>query len=215
MTDETNVAEQPETDEIDYKAKYEEAQKNIAGLLSKKDELMAETKAAKEEKRKQENLATQAKQEQLDIAQKNGEFEKLWKQEQQEKEKALQDLQTSRQERRNEKINLSAMKIAVDLAKGDANKAELLSDFLARSIGKVADEFGHIDADILSSVRTQFETDKKYSPLIGGNQSVGSGAPGNTRGAQQDVKTITRSEFDTMPHAARSKFFSNGGKLTD
>lgn len=208
------VAEQPEVAEVDYKAKYEEAQKNIEALAAKKEELLKETKQAKEEKRKQADLAEQAKQQQLEVAQKNGEFEKLWKQEQQEKEKALQELQSSRKERRDEKINLAAMKVAVDLAKGDANKAELLSEFLARSISNVADEYGHVDGDVLSSVRTQFETDKKYAPLLGGNQSVGSGAPGNTRSAQQQTKTITRSEFDSLDHFARKKFLK-GGKVID
>ncbi len=196
----TNVAEQqPET--IDYKAKYEEAQKSIEALASKKEELLKETKQAKEEKRKQVEL-------QLEVAQKNGEFEKLWKQEQQEKEHALKELQLSRQERRDEKINLAAMKVAVDLAKGDANKAELLSEFIAKSIGKVADEYGQVDNDLLSSVRTQFETDKRYSPLLGGNQSNGSGAQGNTRSASVASKTLNRDEFSKLSSPAQSEFMS-------
>lgn len=194
-----------EQEVIDYKAKYEEAQKSIEALASKKEELLKETKQAKEEKRKQIEIADQERQQQLEVAQKNGEFEKLWKQEQQEKEKALQELSVSRRERRDEKINLAAMKVAVDLAKGDADKAELLSDFIAKSISKVADEYGQIDSDLLSSVRTQFETDKKYSPLLGGNKSVGSGAQGNTRGASVKT-TLDRAAFEKMGSKAKSEF---------
>jgi hypothetical protein len=214
---ETNVAEQQQ-DVVDYKSKYEEAQKAIEALAAKKEELLKETKNAKEEKRKQAELAEQARQEQLEVAQKNGEFEKLWKQEQQEKERVLQELQNSRKERRDEKINLAAMKVAVDLAKGDADKAELLSEFVAKSIGKVADEYGQVDNDLLSSVRTQFETDKRYTPLLGGNKSVGSGAQGNTRSASVKT-TLDRAAFDQLSPKAKAEFAakvrSGSASLTD
>ncbi len=78
------VAEQHE-EIIDYKAKYEEAQKSIEALASKKEQLLNETKKAKEERARQAAAAELARKEQLEVAQKNGEFEKLWKQEQQEK----------------------------------------------------------------------------------------------------------------------------------
>lgn len=212
---ENQVVEQKEVEVIDYKAKYEEAQKAIEALASKKEELLKETKAAKEEKRRQAEEAEQAKRKNLEIAEKNGEFEKLWKQAQEEKEQIRNELLMSKKERRDEKVNLAAMKIAVDLAKGDANKAELLSEFLARSIGKVADEYGNLDNDVLASVRTQFETDKKYAPLLGGNLSVGSGATGNTRSAPNNPKTLSRSEFESLDPVSRQKFFSKGGKLID
>ncbi len=198
----SDVAEQP-VPEIDYKAKYEEAQKAIESLASKKEELLKETKQAKEEKRKQIEASEQVR---LETAQKNGEFEKLWKQEQQEKEEALKELKISRQERRDEKINLAAMKVAVDLAKGDANKAGLLSEFVAKSIGKVADEYGQVDEDLLSSVRTQFESDSRYSPLLGGNQSNGSGAQGNPRSASGANKTLNRADFSKLDPKAQSEF---------
>lgn len=199
--------------EVDYKAKYEEAQKSIDALAAKKDELLSETKKHQEEKRNQAAIADQAKQEQLKESEKKGEFEKLWKIAQEEKETLRQELSNSKKDRRDEKVSLAAMKIAIDLAKGNANKAELLSEFLAKSIGKVADEYGNLDSDLLSSVRTQFETDKKYTPLLGGNQSVGSGAPGNTRGAQQTAKTLSREEFDSLDQSSRTKFFKDKGKL--
>jgi hypothetical protein len=219
---ENNVAEQQDVSmEIDYKAFYEEHKDVLAdypGLVKKNKELMAETKQAKEEKRRQAEAAEEAKRKQLEVAQKNGEFEKLWKQEQQEKEKVLQELQNSRKERRDEKINLAAMKVAVDLAKGDANKAELLSEFVAKSIGKVADEYGQVDESLLSSVRTQFETDKRYAPLLGGNKSVGSGAQGNTRSASVTT-TLDRASFDQLSPKAKAEFAakvrSGNATLTD
>jgi len=207
------VAEQQETevDKVDYKSMYEEAQKSIEALSAKKDELLKETKQAKEEKRRQAELAEQAKKQQLEVAEKNGEFEKLWKQAQEEKETIQNELLNSRKERRDEKINLAAMKVAVDLAKGDPNKAELLSDFLARSIGKVANEFGQVDDEVLSSVRKQYETDSKYSPLLGGNKSVGSGAQGNTRSASVN-NTLTRADFNALSLEKRTEFMGKVAK---
>lgn len=208
--------EQPEVNEVDnLRQQLADAQKAIEALANKKDELLKETKAAKEERRRQAELADQAKQEQLATAQKNGEFEKLWKQEQEEKAALKEQLNTDRKERRNEKVGLSAMRLAVDMAKGDASKAELLSTFLANSISNLADDFGNVDEDTLISVRKQFEADKKYSPLLGGNLSNGGSATGNTRSANQTTQTATRDDFNAMSHEARRQFFSKGGKLTD
>ena len=176
----------------------EESKKTIDSLVSKKDQLLNETKAAKEEKRRQAELAEQAKREQLSIAEKNGEFEKLYKQAQEEKQSLAEQLHKDRQERRNEKINVEAIRMANDLAKGDAYKAELLSNFIAGSLGKLADDYGRVDGDVLHSIKAQFETDKKYAPLLGGSQAVGGSAPGNTRSAGNSVNEITLDQFSKL-----------------
>lgn len=214
-TSSENEVKEVAVPEVDYKSKWEEAQRSIEALAAKKDELLNETKRNKEERRLQAELADQAKHEQLRESEKKGEFEKLWKQAQEEKDSLKQLLANTQKERRDDKISNYAMKVALDLAKGDAYKAELLSEFVARSIGKVADEYGHIDSDVLSSVRTQFETDNKYAPLLGGNQSVGSGAPGSTRSAPQKNTTLTRAEFESLDQPSRTKFFKSKGKLQD
>jgi len=206
MNEESQVEIQEESIET-LKSQLAEAQKAIESLASKKDELLKETKAAKEEKRKQADLVQVAKQEQLAVAEKNGEFERLFKAEREERTKLEELLSSTKKEQRNEKIGLAAMKVAVDLAKGDANKAELLSEFLAKSISNVADELGRIDEDTLNSVRKQFESDKRYAPLLGGNLSNGGSAPGNARGAGVS-QTINRAEFDQMPAYKKSEFIT-------
>jgi len=208
MTDVVEQQEEVEVNEVDVlKQQLADAQKAIEALASKKEELLKETKAAKEEKRRQVEMADQAKKKQLEVAEKNGEYEKLWKQEQETRTKLEQQLQQDRKERRDEKISLEAIKIANELAKGDAYKAELLSSFIAKSLGNVADDFGRIEVDVISSVRQQFETDKKYAPLLGGNLSVGGSAPGNNK-STGGTPNMVRAEFDKLPLHKQAEFIA-------
>lgn len=182
---EEQVVQEVEVNEIDtLKQQLADAQKAIEALASKKDELLKETKQAKEERRKAAEIAEQAKREQQSVAEKNGEYEKLYKQKDEEYSKLQQEFIKSRTERRDEKIELSANKLANELTKGDGNKAELLSAFIAKTISSVADDNGGVDVETLQDIKKQFETDAKYAPLIVKNLSSGGGAPGNTRSAQ-------------------------------
>lgn len=213
MTDENQVTESQEVNEVEVlRAQLQEAQKAIESLANKKDELLAETKKAKEEKRK---AAEQIELEKRQLAEKNGEYETLWKQTQAQLAEKEKELTQERQDRRNEKINTQAIKLAAELAKGDAYKAELLSTFVAQSLANVADDRGQIAADLLNSVKQKFETEERYKPLLGGNLSVGGSAQGNTSGKSASVKEISRADFDKLDHASRRKFFADGGKLTD
>lgn len=205
-----NTTKQGQEQELDYKALYEEAKKSIDALAAKKEELLRETKAAKEEKRKAAEMAEKTKQEQL---LKNQEYEKLWKQEQEEKERIKQELLKDRQERRNEKIGVAALRVATDLTKGDIARAELLEPFIQRTLSNVADDFGNVENDVLLSVKKQFETDVKYAPLIAVNKSVGGGATGNPRSAGDKQKTLERADFEKLTQHERAKFFKEGGKL--
>lgn len=217
MADEVNVAEQqPEINEIEtLKQELAEARKSIEALAAKKDELLKETKQAKDEKRRQADEAEKIKQEQLT---KNGEFEKLWKSAEEEKEKYKYALDNYKKELKEQAINIKAEKIALDLSNKDPDKAELLKRFVADSISKLADENGQVDDNVLSSVREQFENDKRYAPLLGTNLSNGGSAPGNTRGVSVS-NTMNRAEFDKMPFDKQSDFITKVRKgqaqLTD
>ena len=207
MTTEVNETPVTEIQEIDYKAFYEqnkETVEKLPGLLNKQQELLAETKKAKEERRKIEELS---KQEQMSLAEKQGKFEDLYKQtlEELKQERAIKAQEI--QERRKEKIDLIASKVAESLAKGDTNKAELLSVFVSRDIHAVADESGNVDNDVIESIKKQFEADAKYQPLLGGNKSVGGSAPGNTRSAGASEEK-TRADFDKLPALKKSEFMA-------
>lgn len=199
MNDEVKeVAEQQQTEvnEVEVlKQQLADAQRAIEALSTKKEELLKETKQAKEEKRRQAEEADRIK---LETAQKNGEFEKLWKNAEEEKEKYKTELFNFQKELKQQTINVKAEHIALELANKDPNKAELLKVFVAESINKLSDDRGNIEEDILVSVKKQFEADKRFAPLLGVNNSAGGGAPGNSRGANISA-TITRAEFDKMP----------------
>ncbi len=124
------------------------------------------------------------KREQQSVAEKNGEYEKLYKQKDAEYSQLQQDFMKVHTERRNEKIELAANKVANELTKGDGNKAALLSSFIAKTISTIADDSGHVDMDMLVEIKRQFEKDAAYAPLIVTNLSSGGGAPGNMRSAQ-------------------------------
>lgn len=187
-------------DTIDYKALYEKAQKDIEKIAAKKDELLNETKKAKQEREAAELNARKAAEEK---AQKDGEFEKLWQTAKKEKDELSQRLQEIQNSNRREKIQISAMRVATELADGD--NAELLSEFVQRNLDKMADEAGGLSPDVLEAVKNEFKNSGKYKALLRGSKAVGGGATGNTRSAP-DVKTITRSEFAAMNATQQSQF---------
>jgi len=197
--------EQPLEDINELKRELAEAKKAVEALANKKDELLKETKAAKEEKRKAADDAEQAKREQQSIAEKNGEYEKLYKQKDEEYAKLEHKYTTAQNERRNEKIELAANKVANELTKGDGNKAELLSSFIAKTISNVADETGRVDNETLQDIKKQFECDVKYAPLIVTNLSTGGGAPGNMRSAQDKPDLSKLSPVDRINAMRSSK----------
>lgn len=195
------MAEQIEAVEevaIDYKALYEEAlekTKNFDAVVAKKDELLKETKAAKEAKRLAEEERAKAA----------GEYEKLYK----ETEEAL------RQERalvRQEKVENYAARLAYELAEGD--NAEILQDFIARKIAAEADERGALDKNQLAAIREEFEKGSKFKALLKGIKSVGGGAVGNLQRASNQA-TMNRQDFEALSQTERGKFFKSGGKLVD
>ncbi len=167
-----------EQDTTDYKVLYEKAQKDIEKIVAKKDELLKETQQAKIDRDRIDLSARKAAEEK---AQKDGEFEKLWqtaKKETDELNKRLQDITTSN---RKEKIQISAMRVATELADGD--NADLLSEFVQRNLDKMADEAGGLSPDVLEAVRNEFKNNSKYKSLLRGSKAAGGSASGNTSSA--------------------------------
>lgn len=195
MSEDNKVTESQE-EEIDYKALYEKTQADLQAVAKKKDELLNETKKAKQARDDAEK----------ERAQKDGEFEKLWQTEAQEK-KALQDeLNKFKQEIKTEKINTHAIKLAAELAKEDGGiSAKLLAKFLTEDIAKIADENGNLEGSVLQAVKKQAESNKDFAPLLAGNKSSGGGAPGNMSSAHVDHK-LTRAEFASLPPVKQSEF---------
>lgn len=198
-----------EEQEINYKELYEKAQKDLEAVVKKKDELLNETKEAKRVKREAEEARQRIEQEK---AQKDGEFEKLW-QSAEEKRKELENrLLDIKKQNRNEKIENYALKIAGELADGD--NVELLSDFVKRTLDKLAEEDGTLSADVLNATKEEYMNNTKFKSLLRGSKASGGGATGN---AKTNVvgKEMSRADFNNLDHAHRAKFFADGGKLTD
>lgn len=207
---ESNVEAVTETtNELDYKSLYEKAQKDIEKIAAKKDELLNETKKAKQEREAAELAHQRATEEK---AQKDGEFEKLWQTAKKEKEELHTRLQEIQNSNRREKIQISAMRVATELADGD--NADLLSEFVQRNLDKMADEAGGLSPDVLEAVKNEFKNNGKYKALLRGSKAVGGGATGNTRSASVE-KTMTRADFNALNHSQRKVFFKNGGNLAD
>ncbi len=210
MSDEAEV--QVEEAAVDYKAMYEKAQEDLAKVVAKKEELLTETKKAKQDKADQIAAAIKAESEK---AQKDGEFEKLWRNEEQQRKALEQELNNEKHSNRQEKIQSHAMKLAVELADGDALSAKLLAKFVTESIAKMADERGALDDNVLQAVKKEFQNNTDFAPLLSGSKAKGGGALGSGNSVAKNTQEVSRADFDNMDQSARGKFLSSGGKLTD
>lgn len=168
----------PEDTVEGLKEKLEASAKSIEALESKVNELLGETKAAKEKRRKAEEDAEKARLDQLELDRKNGEFEKVYNFEKGEKEKLAAENATLKKEKRDNNINNVAMQIASELTKGDSIKGGLLQPFIVQTLTNMADETGKVDDSVVQSVKKQFGSDPKYMPLMATNLAGGGGAPG-------------------------------------
>lgn len=199
-----NQEAQNQEQEVDYKALYEQAQVDLQALAAKKDELLTETKKAKSAYKELEmGVQQKANQEAKD----NGDYERLLKNLEQERDQAFEELKAFKGNMRQEKINNSALKIASDL-KARPESAEILGDYVARELSNLADEHGMVSETAINAVKNQFLKDDRFKPLLQGSLSNGGGAVGGKSSALNVVK-MTRSEFNRLPSAqAKADFMS-------
>ena len=189
-----------ETQELDYKALYEKSQSDLKIVADHKEKLYQETKQAKADRAQAKADADRIIEEK---AQRDGEFESLWKAAKVKEAELTQKLADKDKANRNEKVQISALRIATELADGD--NAELLSEFVQRNLDKMADEAGGLSLDVLEAVKNEFKNNGKYKALLRGSKAVGGGATGNTRGAQE-TQSLTRSEFANLSPSKQSEF---------
>jgi len=206
------VDQEVEAPQADDLQKQWEAEK--AKILSKNEELLGELKGIKARAREAEEAAER---ERLEKAKKNGDYEQLLKSSETEREKAQQELEKLRQGINQEKVGNQAMKLAAELA--DGVNAELLSDYVAKRLTytdqgvKVLDASGELTVSSLDDLKAEFQNSPRFQSLLRGNQASGSGAPGGKGSA--DLKTIKRSEFDSLSHAKRAESVKKGIKVID
>lgn len=194
--------------DVDYKSLYEETVKKLDTVAAHKDKLYQETKKAKAEREAAEAEKQKIAQE---TAKKNGEYEKLWKQAAEEKEQLAQSIHQLKKSYRDEKLDVTAMRIATELA--DGNNAQLLKTFVKQNLDSLAEEDGSLSEDVVKAVTNEYKTNEMYRALLRGSKASGGGAPGNLRGAAETGKEMTRADFDSLPDHKRVEFFRSGGKL--
>lgn len=195
--------EAPVVDTSALQAELKQMKQDFEAVLSKNQELLGETKKAKEAKRAAEEADKER-------AVKNGEFEKLLKLEQEEKAKILEQYTGLQKNILNEKINSQAHQIANEL-KAIPESAGIMADLIAREIRMIAEEDGSVSETALKTLKQQFSNDDKYKPLLMGNLSNGGGATGAKNGVQQ--KGITKAEYEGMNVNERNAYHAKHGKV--
>ena len=211
MSEENNVvAEQPEVDIHTLMAENEKLKADLKTVADHKDKLYQETKKAKADR---ENAEKESKRIADEKAQKNGEFEELYKSKHEEAETYKKQFEEYKRSVRNDKLQANALRIATELADGD--NAELLSEFVKRKLDTLAEEDGTLSADIINDLKKEFATNMKYKSLLRGSKASGGNAVGNPKGKADSAKEISRADFDKLDAQSKSQFFKNSGKITD
>lgn len=193
----------------------EQLQRDNQSMKAKMEELLGETKRAKQLRREAEEAANRQTEEE---ARKAGNFEQLFKSAEQ-KNKALEDeLNSLRGNMENEKKNNTVTKLAAELA--DGHNAENLALLIQNRVKyvdgdiKVLDNNGDLTVSTLDDLKTEIKSTPRFQSLLRGSQASGSGATGN-RASGTEGKTVSRSDWNSWSHSKRSKFHSDGGKVID
>ena len=222
MTDETQTETTADSDvggtqtqEVDYKAQVEALMAEKESMGNKINELLGESKKAKDARRQAEQLAAD---EARKKAAAEGNYEQLF-QSSEEQRKMLEEQLTGLTSSIHQKeVKNSALKVASELAEG-AN-VELLAEFIERRLKfaedgvKVTNESGDLTVSTLDDLRKEFAGSARYASLIKGNQASGGGAAGGSNGASGS-KVKTRAEFDALNQHERIAFAKSGGKITN
>ena len=182
-------------------------------IKSKNDELLTETKTAKEAKRKAEADAITEKDR---MAKESGDFESLYKSSSEKLQMTESTLSQLQGRIETEQKGNAAMKIAADLAEG--SNIDLLSTFIDTRLSfqegalKVTDGSGNLTISSLDDLKAEFKNDPKFASLLKGNQSSGGGATGGNNSGSA-AKTKSRAEFTALNPADQMKHVKSGGTV--
>tara|TARA_R110000772_G_scaffold42318_1_gene98303 strand:- start:8876 stop:9577 length:702 start_codon:yes stop_codon:yes gene_type:complete len=197
----------------DFKSQFETMREENARMKAKMDELLGETKAAKQAKRETEEKARSDAQEKAKAA---GDFEQLFKSSEEKASTLSEELAKLRTNVYSEKKQSAVLRLAADLADGDdaENLAYLIQDRLKfhEDEIKVLNSKGELTVLSLEDLKAEIKSTPRFYSLLRGSQASGGSANGN-RGSSSTTKTLPRSEFDVMTHVQRSKFLVDGGKV--
>ena len=183
-------------------------QEDTSGLKQKVDELLAESKSAKQKARE---IEERARQEAEQRAKEENDYRSLYESSEAERSKALKELDEVRSNIAREKTDTAAMKLAAELA--DGHNAELLSTFIKGRIrfddGKiqVLDATGNPTVSTVEDLKKEFQTSGRYDSLLRGNKAGGGGAaPSNGGGAAKKLSEMTEAERTSLYREDPDKF---------
>lgn len=184
---------------------------DTSGLKNKLNELMTEAKEAKRKARELEESKTQQEEE---SAKEKGEFKTLWEQAQQRLSEKDEELKQFSEKIQQKDVNIAARSVGSMLAKSDAKRAEVLSDYAAKYARHNGDEVefivngAQVDTNALMAHLT-----KEYPFLVDGSNATGGGAQSSSGGGAS--KNVNRTEFDNMSPDKKMAFLKDGGIVED
>jgi len=184
---------------------------DTSGLKNKLNELMTEAKEAKRKARELEESKTQQEEE---SAKEKGEFKTLWEQAQQRLSEKDEELKQFSEKIQQKDVNIAARGVGSMLAKSDAKRAEVLSDYAAKYARHNGEEVefivngAQVDTNALMAHLT-----KEYPFLVDGSNATGGGAQSSSGGGAS--KNVNRTEFDNMSPDKKMAFLKDGGIVED
>lgn len=193
----------------------EKIAEEVQGLKAKNDELLAEKKAAQ---RAKEELDAKARAEKEETAKKQNDFQQLYESQKQEADSLRKKIEEMNHAVQRQTIGGEAAKIASTLTK-DVAKAKLLEKEISQRLSlveneiRVVDESGQLTVSTLDDLTANIR--QNYPFLVDGIQAQGGGAARSHGGADVGNKEISRSQFDELNQAQRSRFFRDGGQIID
>lgn len=148
-------------------------------------------------------------------AEQRGEFEKLYKQEQEAKGKYAAELEQLKNTIANKEREATAMSIVSTLTT-DKARAELLRKEALQFVTYTPEgiKINGPDGAALTAEQLQQHMTKNYPFLVDGSKASGGGATGSQGGGAAS-QTRTRAEFDQMDHRSRAEFAKAGGKVVE
>jgi len=185
------------------------------GLRAKVDELMDETKLAKEER----ELARQAERAKAEEkAKAENDYKQLFESQKQEADQLKSVIEQMNKNIANSKIDTEAMNLASSLTK-DISRAKLLQREISQRLTlvdgelRVTDDSGQLTVSSLQDLTNSITTN--YPFLVDGSQAQGGGAVRAQGGAEARSKEMARGDFDQLSHQERRDWLESGGKLYD
>lgn len=220
MTDETQDLAAQLAEMKERLSQFEEKAKGFDALKAKNEELLSETKAAKQARRDAED---KAKAEAEELARKSGDvaaLEKSW-QDKLNKEVAAREDQIRERDARliDLTVNATAQRIAAELAVPGSADVLLphIKSRLSYADGKlsVLDREGKPSASTVDELATEIASSKAFAPLIVASHATGGGASGGSKSGGAAAKSVSRSAFDSMSETARMAHVKSGGTVND